>query len=122
MKSALTGKTGIHPAHAHVHPRPMPRAPGLHAPAVPTRTLLQSVDPESGFGAVKKKHGAKARPADLPVATSTAQGQYLGAELRALTRPGADDALALPSRMGNRLHYRDGQVTDMQGNPNPNNP
>jgi hypothetical protein len=25
-------------------------------------------------------------------------------------RPGADDGLAVPSRMGNKLHYRDGRV------------
>lgn len=35
---------------------------------------------------------------------------YTGAELRAHVRPGALDALALPSRMGRRLHYRDGRV------------
>lgn len=28
-------------------------------------------------------------------------------------RPGAEDALAIPSRIGNRLHYRDGRVVDM---------
>jgi hypothetical protein len=32
-------------------------------------------------------------------------------------RPGAQDALAHPSRIGDRLHYRDGRVTDLQGNP-----
>jgi hypothetical protein len=32
-------------------------------------------------------------------------------------RPGADDALQQPSRMGNRLHYRDGRVTDLTGLP-----
>jgi deferrochelatase/peroxidase EfeB len=32
-------------------------------------------------------------------------------------RLGADACLALPSRVGDRLHYRDGRVTDMQGNP-----
>lgn len=39
---------------------------------------------------------------------------YDGAELRPIVgRPGATDALALPSRIGNRLHYRDGRVTDL---------
>ena len=32
-------------------------------------------------------------------------------------RPGAEDALAYPSRIGSRLHYRDGRVTDLGGNP-----
>ena len=32
-------------------------------------------------------------------------------------RPGAQDALAHPSRIGDRLHYRDGRVTDLKGTP-----
>ena len=32
-------------------------------------------------------------------------------------RPGSEDFLAHPSRIGDRLHYRDGRVTDLQGNP-----
>jgi len=31
-------------------------------------------------------------------------------------RPGSEDFLACPSRIGQRLHYRDGRVTDLQGN------
>ena len=31
-------------------------------------------------------------------------------------RPGADDGLGLPSRMGEQLHYRNGVVTDLAGN------
>lgn len=39
------------------------------------------------------------------------RGLYTGAELRPFdARPGAMDAFALPSRMGSRLHYRDGRV------------
>jgi hypothetical protein len=30
-------------------------------------------------------------------------------------RAGAEDALALPSRMGDRLHYRDGTVKHLSG-------
>ena len=32
-------------------------------------------------------------------------------------RPHAHDAQRYPSRLGNRLHYRDGMVTDLAGNP-----
>jgi hypothetical protein len=32
-------------------------------------------------------------------------------------RPGSEDFLARPSRIGQRLHHRDGRVTDLQGNP-----
>jgi hypothetical protein len=38
-------------------------------------------------------------------------GTYDGAELRkSVERPGADDHLKYPSRMNDRLHYRDGRV------------
>lgn len=48
-----------------------------------------------------------------PVRTAASQ-----ADLRPPpTRPGADAGLELPSRFGDRLHYRDGRVTDLQGNP-----
>jgi hypothetical protein len=30
-------------------------------------------------------------------------------------RPGSDAAAKLPSRIGNRLHYRDGRVVDARG-------
>ena len=32
-------------------------------------------------------------------------------------RPGAEACLVLPSRIGDRLHHRDGRVTDLQGRP-----
>jgi hypothetical protein len=35
---------------------------------------------------------------------------YDGAELRAATRPGAEDHRQWPSRIGNELHYLDGRV------------
>ncbi len=31
----------------------------------------------------------------------------------AAARPGADNALSIPSRYGDRLHYRDGRVVDI---------
>ncbi|MGE3346086.1 MAG: hypothetical protein AB7I35_01485 [Ramlibacter sp.] len=43
---------------------------------------------------------------------------YTGQETRRPSlRPGSMAAFSLPSRMGDRLHYRDGLVTDMAGNP-----
>ena len=32
-------------------------------------------------------------------------------------RPGSEDFLVRPSRIGDRLHHRDGRVTDLGGNP-----
>lgn len=40
---------------------------------------------------------------------------YEGVELRPFNgRPGAMDAFAHPSRMGNRLYYRDGHVEQLE--------
>ena len=32
-------------------------------------------------------------------------------------RPGSEQGLGCPSRIGHRLHWRDGRVTDMHGRP-----
>ena len=54
-----------------------------------------------------------ARPLGTPM-----KGVYTCPELLPnADRPAGTQALALPSRMNNRLHYRDGRVTDLQGNP-----
>lgn len=50
-------------------------------------------------------------PVARPVNTDILKGHYNGKELRPYEgRPGANDALAIPSRMGNELRYRDGKV------------
>lgn len=84
-------------AHLHVRRAPLPRAPGLHAP--------------------KRHTAATPGPRPTPISNASSTEPYTGAELHARTRPGAMDAHRLPSRMGERLHWRDGRVTDMQGNP-----
>lgn len=50
------------------------------------------------------------RKSSKPVRNSTSSDIYTAPELRAPVRPGAMDAMALPSRMGDRLYYRDGRV------------
>lgn len=61
------------------------------------------------------------RPAITPSATvtnATSRGAYAGLELKPYAgRPRAMDAQRHPTRIGNRLHYRDGMVTDLAGNP-----
>ena len=43
-----------------------------------------------------------------------AEGGYTCPDLVAPSvRPGADDALQVPSRYGNRLHYRDGRKVEL---------
>lgn len=57
---------------------------------------------------------AKANTRRVGNATTTAT--YNGAEVcMPALRAGADDALQVPSRVNDRLHYRDGRVTDLQG-------
>lgn len=52
-----------------------------------------------------------AGPRNTVAATVPRGMNYDGAELRLFAgRPGATDALDLPSRIGKRLHYRDGRV------------
>lgn len=47
----------------------------------------------------------------------TGSSAYTCPELSICHRPGALASQQLPSRMGNRLHHRDGRVTDLAGNP-----
>lgn len=46
---------------------------------------------------------------------STSRKPYIPTELMDFARPGADHHEALPSRIGDTLHFRDGRVTDMDG-------
>lgn len=50
------------------------------------------------------------------VGNATTTATYNGAEVcMPALRAGADDALQVPSRVNDRLYYRDGRVTDLQG-------
>lgn len=50
-------------------------------------------------------------PLKTRITAATVREIYAGNELSApATRPGADDALALPSRIDRQLHYRDGRT------------
>lgn len=52
---------------------------------------------------------AVSKVAQAKVAATWKNGTYDAAELKTV-RPGADDFLSLPSRVGERLFYRDGRV------------
>lgn len=62
-------------------------------------------------------HGVAADPSMVPLMISGGNRNSLSGtgdlRPRAL-RPGSEQALAIPSRMGNRLHYRDGRVEVMR--------
>ena len=65
---------------------------------------------------LNKSKPAKAAP--VTFCNSAKKDHYLGEDLtQAPVRPSADDSLRLPSRMGQRLHYRGGLVTCMAGTP-----
>lgn len=65
------------------------------------------------------KHGAKSigvvsEYVHAPKFTRTEDDGYHGEELRPYTgRPNCNDAMALPSRYFNQLHYRDGRVAEI---------
>lgn len=59
------------------------------------------------------KSGSNRVPMARPVNTDIMAGDYDGKEMRPYDgRPGSNDALALPSRIGNTLHYRDGREVE----------
>ena len=125
--------------------RPAPlRKPGLHAlgtqAAKPFGAYGRAIDsqdtgsvgsPTSGalagvFSRQLDHTGARRaapphkKPTPRICAGSSKAEIYMGAELAPYAgRPGAMDAMALPSRMGNSLHYRGGQVVTMPAAQHP---
>ncbi len=66
---------------------------------------------------VGNRYSQSRQPMAKPIGNPM-RGVYTCPELRPnADRPAAANAFELPSRMNNRLHYRDGRVTDLQGNP-----
>lgn len=63
----------------------------------------------------RAQHKRVQPPAAHPARNLWRANTYDPAQDTCPVRPGADDALALPSRIGNMLHYRDGRVVVMGG-------
>lgn len=89
-------------------------------------THNRSVPPhiEQGAEAEARRLEQEFAPSDVPREIRIAQPRIKQVmagqcppDARLPMRPGAGDALRLPSRRGDRLHYRDGRVTDLAGNP-----
>ncbi len=111
-------RTTLLPGHLHTRPVPVPRAAGLHSPERQRRARGAELERSAAdYARIQRAARVRRQHSDMPICNSTSTGTYAGAELSSYARPGAADALALPSRMNDRLHYRDGRVTDMQGNP-----
>lgn len=69
-----------------------------------------TTDTEALRAQFERKRDVPQGPRETPITNATSRGQYTGAELRHFAgRPGAMDAFALPSRMGDRLVYRSGR-------------
>lgn len=92
----MAGKDGVRTAPATPAPAPSPAL---------TRPVL-------------RKTGAPRPIPRIPSMGRASSGrQYLANDLAPSNRPGAMRAFELPSRMGDVLRYRDGRVTDLDGNP-----
>lgn len=111
--------------HAHAHrlpPKPL-RATGLQAiedTFHPYGTLLAGSRAHSNvysaLGARTQAERVVTSSAPIRNSTVPSGNDYQGAELRPFDgRPGANDALACPSRVGQRLFYRDGRVERIGG-------
>ena len=88
--------------------------PHTYALTNKARTRLASPDLPRAVGT---GGGRKPRSTPLQAMTFTVHDdEYRCGDLNASPRPGAMRAFSLPSRFGDRLHYRDGRVTDMAGN------
>ena len=85
--------------HHQLRPDPLATAPDRFVP-VPAEVIHPHV-------------GAHALLTASPVRRASSAADLAPPALR----PGSEDFLACPSRIGNRLHYRGGRVTDLRGNP-----
>lgn len=103
----MTTPTATHATGIPNQPTPRSKPPqlrtaGLHCPLT-----------NAPLGA--RKFGAPpitfTPPTQIRIGPGTQHGTYTGHELGSNTpRPGATDALEIPSRVGRHLHYRDGRV------------
>ena len=93
----------------HLHPtskKLSQRTAGLQSAKVIGVTAQWLSQPDKSTTA--RQPGAASKPA--PTSNGPARQLYTGAELAPYSgRPGAMDAFALPSRMGDRLVYRSGR-------------
>ena len=101
--------TKPHTAPAHVLRPSVMKAP---APEV----ALDALKARRHADLIAKLTQGRATPRLIANSTYVPSG-YSGAELKPYAgRPDTSQALALPSRSGNRLRYPDGRITDLAGN------
>ena len=78
------------------------------------KELLEQMDSAASAEDVKGALHTEAMSTVAAPASSPPREVYTGSEMRAYTgRPGSMDAFSYPSRIGDRLHHRDGSVTPL---------
>jgi hypothetical protein len=98
----------------------LPKPPKEAAPKVapkPICTLGNFPQKDAAHGAAKPTKPSKAGPVRINNTASTKAYNPGKDMLAPAARAGADAALSIPSRYGDRLHYRNGVHTDLRGNP-----
>lgn len=92
--------------------------------ARPSAPIKEPVEPKprkkrntSDWGELQSLAQQRIRAMGVNRGQQTKAPPYRGTEMAPSLRPHAMDFTLLPSRFGDRLHYRDGRVTDMAGNP-----
>ena len=93
---------------------PKLRTPGLHSVFITGAVFGATKRPDTSTVLPAAKSPGPTgwqQPQKTRITAATQRETYAGNELSApAVRPGADDALALPSRTGRNLHYRDGRT------------
>ena len=102
--------TKPHTAPAHI------LRPAMLKVQTPAESALSALKADRRASAIARAANLRATPRLMAFSSYTPDG-YDGAELKPYAgRPGTAQVHALPSRMGNRLRYPDGRITDLSGN------
>lgn len=111
----MTRRISTSVAHLHAKPVPVPRATGLHSPHRRAGIHLTPAD----YARIHRESHVDRAGVETPICNASSRGRYDGADLRptAGVPSGRMAAFHLPSRVGDRLRFPDGRVTDLQGNP-----
>lgn len=120
VKEGFTPPKWVRPKREAAAPAPAPTA----APAPAPRAQLEPITPRGAPVAMVNRgtsYGSRANELRMS-APYRSMPEALPGYVPANTRPGANDFASRPSRRGDQLHYRDGRVTDLAGNPLPTNP
>lgn len=115
---ALTGRARLALADPHAVRPPAPTPPPKK-PKEADSSAMSVAEAARTARRIPPKLHLNTPPARARVRQATLTAPYRATEYSPSPRAGANAAFTLPSRYGDELHYRDGRVTDMGGNPLP---